>query len=129
MKQLLLQQEKKDVEIVAEMFEEARTISDQATAESYVQSFGKFAVELMAQLKSPLVKNREGKEVHKKKVASILNQGLSLRKSSTDRDKCVKELLTRHSGGKSSDSPLVANALEFGRQEVGKRSERVWLFF
>ena len=108
MKQLLLQQERKDVEIVAEMFEEARTISDQATAESYVQSFGKFAVELMAQLKSPLVKNCEGKEVHKKKVASILNQGLSLRKSSTDRDKRVKEL-TRHSGGKSSK-----NTFEFG---------------
>ena len=96
MKQLLLQQERKDVEIVAEMFEEARTISDQATAESYVQSFGKFAVELMAQLKSPLVKNREGKEVHKKKVAGILNKGLSLRKSSTAyRDKRAKEL-TRH---------------------------------
>ena len=50
LKQLLLQQERKDVEIVAEMFEEARTISDQATAESYVESFGKSSEELMAQL-------------------------------------------------------------------------------
>ena len=106
MKQLLLQQERKDVQIVAEVLDEARTISDQATAESYVELFGKSAKELMAQLKSPFVKNREGKEMHKKKVASVLNQGLSLRKSSTDCDKRVKEV-TRHAGDKSSGLSLV----------------------
>ena len=58
--------------------------------------------------------------MHKKKVASVLNQGLSLRKSSTDRDKRVKEL-KRHLGGKSSELLLVTNAFEFGRQEVGER--------
>ena len=94
------------MEIVAEMLDEARTISDQAKAESYVKSFGKSGEKLMAQLKSPFVKNREGKEMHKKKVVSVLNQGLSLRKSSLDRDKRVKEV-TRHAGDKSSGLSLV----------------------
>ena len=50
LKQLLLQQKREDVEIVAEMLDEARTISDQAKAESYVKSFGKSGEKLMAQL-------------------------------------------------------------------------------
>jgi len=97
---------------VTQMLEEARNISYQATAESYVQSFGKYAEDLIAQLKSPFVTNRDDNEVHK-----------TFKRGCTDCDKRMREV-TRHFGGKSSDSSLVANVFEFGRQEVRKP----WVF-
>ena len=108
---------------MCETFDEVRDAMDQATTESYVKLFGKPGKELVAQLKDLFVKNDHGNSMHKKKIASMLNQGMSLKKSSTDCEKRVRDD-PRHSGGKSGVL-LLANSFKFGLQKLQQSQQWV----